>query len=138
MRRRCAFAHQDGGTCHAAPLRERPYCFLHDPERAADAADARRLGGLRRRREGTLTVAYDLESLDYADGIRRLLHVVVTDALSLDNGVARLRVLIAAASAAARLLETADLEARISALEAVGPRPPAPVGKVGLDGGEPR
>ena len=107
-------------------------------ERAADAADARRMGGLRRRREGTLTVAYDLEALDTTDGIRRLLHIVVTDALSLDNGIGRLRVLIAAGSAATRLLETADLEGRITALEAVARRPPARVrdGR-GLDGGDP-
>jgi len=39
-------------------------------ERATEAAEARRMGGIRRRREGTLTVAYDWESLDHADGIR--------------------------------------------------------------------
>jgi hypothetical protein len=36
----------------------------------------------------------------------------------LENGVARLRVLIAAATAATRLLESAEFEARLQALEA--------------------
>ena len=55
-----------------APLRDRPYCFSHDPERAEEAAEARRLGGLRRRKEGTIAVAYDLPGLDTVAGIRRL------------------------------------------------------------------
>ena len=43
--------------------------------------------------------------------------VVVTDALGNDAPVPRLRVLIAAAQAATRLLETGELETRISTLE---------------------
>jgi len=78
----------------------------------------RRLGGLRKRKEGTLAVAYDLEGLDSVAGIRRVLDITITDALGLENGVARLRVLIAAAGAATRLLETGELEARLAALEA--------------------
>ncbi len=101
-----------------APLRERPYCFSHDPERAEEAAEARRLGGLRRRREGTIAVAYDLPGLDTVAGIRRLLDIVVTDGVGLENGIARLRVLIATATAAANLLKVGELEERLAALEA--------------------
>ena len=101
-----------------APLRDRPFCFAHDPERATEAAEARRLGGLRRRKEGTIAIAYDLPGLDSVEGIRRLLDIVVTDGLSLDNGIARLRILIATATAAAKLLETAELEDRLAAVEA--------------------
>jgi hypothetical protein len=72
-----------------ARQRDRPYCFAHDPERAADAAEARRLGGLRRRKEGTIAVAYDLPGLDTVVGIRRLLDIVVTDGVGLENGIAR-------------------------------------------------
>ncbi len=105
-----------------APLRERPYCFSHDPERAEEAAEARRLGGLRRRREGTIAVAYDLPGLDTVAGIRRLLDIVVTDGVGLENGIARLRVLIAAATAATNLLKVGELEERLTALEAaIGP-----------------
>ena len=121
-RRMCAFVMADGQACRAGPQRDRPYCFSHDPERATEAAEARRLGGLRRRKEGTIAVAYDLPGLDSVAGIRRLLDVVVTDGIGLDNGIPRLRVLISTAVAAANLLKVGDLEERVAALEAaVGP-----------------
>ena len=119
IRRRCAYAKADGQPCQMAPLRDRPYCFAHDPERAEEAADARRLGGLRRRKEGTIAVAYDLPGLDTVVGIRRLLDIVVTDGVGLDNGIPRLRVLISTAVAAMNLLKVGDLEERLEALEGV-------------------
>ena len=140
MRRRCAFVMADGQGCRASPLRDGRHCFLHDPERAADAAEARRLGGIRRRRESTLEIAYELAGLDSVDGIRRLLEIIVADALSLDNGIGRLRVLIAAVSTAARLLDAGELEARIAALEAIAtvPRRGAALGRpAGLLDGAP-
>jgi len=108
----------DGRACRAGPQLERPYCFAHDPERASEAAEARRMGGLRRRKEGTIAVAYDLPGLDSVAGIRRLLDIVVTDGVGLENGIARLRVLIATATAATNLLKVAELEDRLAALEA--------------------
>src|SRR2546428_716017 len=119
VRRRCASLNAEGEACQMAPLRERPYCFAHDPERAEEAADARRLGGARRRKERTIAVAYELPGLNSVAGIRRVLAIVVTDALSLENGVARLRTLISAASAATKLLETGELEDRVAAVEAL-------------------
>jgi len=119
IRRRCAYAKADGQPCRAGPQRDRPYCFAHDPERAADAAEARRLGGLRRRKEGTIAVAYDLPGLDTVVGIRRLLDIVVTDGVGLENGIARLRVLISASAAATNLLKVGEFEERLTALESV-------------------
>jgi hypothetical protein len=100
-----------------APLRDRPYCFSHDPERAADAAEARRLGGARRRKEGTIAVAYDLPGLDSVAGIRRVLEIATFDLFGLENSIARARTLISAATAAMKLLETGELEARLAVLE---------------------
>src|SRR5664279_2003819 len=119
IRRRCAYAKADGQPCQMAPLHERPYCFSHDPERAEEAAEARRLGGLRRRKEGTIAVAYDLPGLDSVAGIRRLLDIVVTDGVGLENGIARLRVLISTAAAATSLLKVGEFEERLTALESV-------------------
>jgi hypothetical protein len=107
----------DGRVCRAGPQRDRTYCFSHDPERAQEAAEARRLGGLRRRKEGTIAVAYDLPGLDTVAGIRRLLDVVVTDGIGLDNGIARLRVLISTAVVAMNLLKVGEFEERLAALE---------------------
>ncbi len=118
IRRACAYAKADGQPCAMAPLRDRPYCFAHDPERAEEAAEARRLGGLRRRTEGTIAVAYDLPGLNSVAGIRRLLDIVVTDGLGLDNSIARLRALTSVAGTAISLLKVGELEERLAALEA--------------------
>jgi hypothetical protein len=106
-------------------MRDSEYCFYHDPDHAEEAAQARVLGGRRRRRERTLDVAYDLDGLNTVRGLRRVLEIAIKDALSLDNGIGRSRVLIAGAAAGSRLLETGDLEQRVSELEAaVRRRPP--------------
>ena len=54
-----------------APLHDDPDCFAHDPERTAKAAEARRIGGLRRREESAIAVAYDLPGLDTVACTRR-------------------------------------------------------------------
>ena len=105
--------------CRAGPQLDRLYCFAHDPERATEAAEARRLGGLRRRKEGTIAVAYDLPGLDTVAGIRRLLDIVVTDGVGMDNGIPRLRALISTAVAATNLLKVGEFEERLAALESV-------------------
>jgi hypothetical protein len=61
----CKGIKQGGDRCLAPPLRDSNFCFWHDPEHQRDAAEARRLGGLRRKREGTLQGAYDLETPGY-------------------------------------------------------------------------
>ncbi len=128
IKRRCASARADGQPCQMAPLRDRPYCFSHDPERAEDAAEARKLGGHRRRKEGTIAVAYDLPGIDRVEGIRRILDIVITNALGLEIGINKLRVLISAATAATKLLETGELEERIATLEAAVRNRPGPTG----------
>ena len=101
----------------------------HSPDHTAEAAEARRLGGLRRRRERTVSVAYDFAGLGSAESIGRVIEIATLDALGLENSIARCRVLIAAALAASRLLEVGELEARLAALEAAVGR------EQGKDGG---
>ena len=121
--RRCNAETGEGEPCRQAPLQDREYCFWHDPEHAAEATEARRLGGLRRRREKTVAVAYDLEGLATLDQIRRLLEIAVMDTLALENSIARSRVLAYLAQVALRVVEAADLQERVVALEtAMGPR----------------
>jgi hypothetical protein len=118
MTRRCAAPARTGEPCRARPLHEGKFCFLHDPARAGQAAEARKLGGHRRRREGTLSAELELGEIDSLDGQWRLLEIIVADALSLDNGVARQRVLIATITMAVKLREASEVVARIEALEA--------------------
>jgi hypothetical protein len=91
---------------------------MHSPDHTAEAAEARKLGGLRRRREKTVSAAYDFEGLGSTTSIGRIIEIATLDALGLENSIARCRVLIAAALAASRLLEVGELEARLAALEA--------------------
>jgi hypothetical protein len=107
----------------------RGLCLWHSPDREEEAAEARRLGGLRRRREKAVSGAYDLVGLDSVQAIRRILEIATIDTLGLENSIVRSRTLISAAVAAAKLLESGELEERIATLEAavgVG-RPKDPV-----------
>lgn len=91
---------------------------MHSPEHAAELAEARRLGGLRRRREATVFGAYDFDGLESVADIRRILMIAAVDTLGLDNSIPRSRTLVSLALAAAKLLETGELEERLAALEA--------------------
>ena len=114
----CAHPMPDGRRCRAPLLRDGRFCFWHDPGKAEEAQEARRLGGLRRGRERTLAVAYDLSGLGSIEAIRRIIEIALFDALGLENSIPRARVLISGALAAAKLLETGELAERIAALEA--------------------
>ena len=90
---------------------------MHSPEHAQEVNEARRLGGLRRKREATLSGAYDFESLDTIAGIRRLVEIAILDTISLDNGLARNRTLAYLAMVALRTMEVGEQEERIAMLE---------------------
>ena len=116
--RRCAGRNRDGGACGARPLREGELCFFHDPVCATEAASGRKLGGLHRRRESTVVAAFDLEGLDTIEGAQRLLEVATTDTLGLPNSPARSKILIQLFYASIRLVDVADIDARVERLEA--------------------
>ncbi len=119
----CGARNTLGEPCRAAPLRDGQLCRMHSPEHAADVAEARRLGGLRRRREVTLAGAFDLDGLDSAGDVLRLLEIAAFDAVGLDNTVARARTLAQIAHVAVRVLEAGAFEMRLGALEeAMRPR----------------
>ncbi len=93
-------------------------CFMHDPEHAQEAAEARELGGRRRKRESTISAAFDFEGLDNVPKLRRLLEIVGVDLLGLENSIPRGRAIISLVQAAAKLLEVGEYEERLGALEA--------------------
>ena len=103
--------------CQAAPIKGGEHCFWHSPEYAEDVAEARRLGGLRRRREVVVSGAYEFAGLESVGGIRRILEVAVLDTLGLENSIARARTLAYLAMTAIKLLETGELEDRVAHLE---------------------
>ncbi len=115
--RLCSFRKESGEVCGAPPLLEGEFCFWHEPERAQEVAEARRLGGLRRRKEHTVASAYDFEGLETVSQIRRLVEVAAVDTLSLENSVARSRSLAYLAQVSVNLLEKGSLDERLRALE---------------------
>ena len=104
--------------CQAAPVKDGDHCFWHSPEYAEDVAEARRLGGLRRRREVTVSGAYEVNGLETVGDLRRLLVIASLDTLGPENSIARARTLGYLVGVAGKLLETGELEERLAALEA--------------------
>ena len=120
---RCRGITKGGERCLAPVLTDREFCYFHDPDHEAEAAEARRLGGLRRKRESTLQGAYEITGVSTLDDLLRLLEVVTFDALSLDNSVARGRLLLGVVQTGTKLIEVGEHEERLAAIEAaLGPR----------------
>ncbi len=100
-------------------MRDSDFCFWHSPDHTQEAQEARRLGGLRRRREKVTSGAYDFEGLGTVEQVRRLLEIAAVDALNLENSIARSRTLAYLAQVGVRLLEVGELEERVRDIEAV-------------------
>ena len=113
----CSFIKEDGQPCRAAPVRGSDFCFWHSPEHTREATEARRLGGLRRRREKITSNVYQFEGLGSVVQIRRLLEIAVLDTLGLENSVARARTIAYLCQVSVKLLETGELEDRVEMLE---------------------
>ena len=121
--RACSARKDDGSPCGSPPLRDGDFCLMHDPEHAAEMQEARRLGGLRRRKEKVTSGAYDFEGLNDVRQVRRLLEIAALDALGLENSIARSRTLAYLAQVSLKALEVGELEERVRALEQLlGPR----------------
>ena len=119
----CQAVKEGGSRCEAPPLVDEDFCFWHSPKHAEEVAEAGRLGGLRRRREKTVAVAYDIEGLETVGAIRRLIEIAVLDTLGLENSIARSRTLAYLSQVALKVLEVGDFQERLQALEAaLGPR----------------
>ena len=103
----------------ASPLQDKDLCFFHDPDTQEQAAEARRLGGLRRRKESTIVGAYEVGELDSVEDLRRLLQIAVIDTLGLENSISRARTLGYLTQVGAQLLERGEMEQRLQELEAM-------------------
>ena len=93
MRRQCAFQTAKGNACRMAPLKDSEFCWVHSPDRIKEVQEARRLGGLRRKRESTISNAYHFESITSVEGIRRIVEIAILDTLAMENSISRNRTL---------------------------------------------
>jgi hypothetical protein len=121
--RACTYQMPDGRACRATPLRDEPFCFWHSPDTAEELTEARRMGGLHRRKKRTVATIYGFGGLRSIEDNQGLLETIAVETLGLENSIARNRALTAIVSTGARLIELGDLAARIAAIEAaLGPR----------------
>ena len=116
--RSCTYQRPNGRPCRATPMRDEPWCFWHSPETAEEAAEARRLGGLHRRKKKTVAAIYGLGGLRTLEDLLGLLETVTIETLVLENSINRNKAVGSFIATAAKLLETGELADRIAALEA--------------------
>ena len=116
-------------------MRDEPFCFWHAPETAEDAAEARRLGGLHRRKKRTVSAIYGFGGLRTTDDQLALLETTVIETIALENSISRNRAVAHMVSIAARLREASELEDRIEALELATASSRRDGGTGGRDGG---
>jgi hypothetical protein len=108
-------------------MRDEPFCFWHAPETAEEAAEARRQGGLNRRKRKTVSAIFGFRGLRTVEDNQALLETAAIETLLLPNSIPRNRVITQIASTGAKLLEVGDQEERIAALEAAKRRTTEPV-----------
>ena len=122
--RACTYQMPEGRACRATPLRDEPLCFWHSPDTAEELAEARRMGGLHRRKKRTVATIYGFGGLRSIEDSQALLETIAVETLGLENSIARNRALTAIVATGTKLIELGDLASRIAAIEtALGPRP---------------
>ena len=108
-----------GEPCPRNAMEDDEFCFFHSPTHAQEAAEARRLGGLNRKREVTLKEVYSVERVETVEEIRRIVEIATLGLLAAENSISRNRALLAAAATAAKLLEVGLLADQINELRLV-------------------
>lgn len=114
--KKCESETKAGRPCPNYAQVDRPFCFVHDPERAADRAEARKLGGHNRRRRHATTPPPTVTLRSLAD-VLALLELVAADVMAMENSLSRAKVLVYLASTSTRSIELGELEQRLVALE---------------------
>ena len=113
MRPPCESLTASGVPCRAPVQPGLSRCFWHAPELAVERLAARSKGGKSAHVGGSSTPVRIRQVSDLLD----LLEIAAGDALSKEPSISRARCLCQVAQTAGRVLEVADLEARVSALE---------------------
>lgn len=116
MVKRCKANTKSGQPCPNKPSAS-GYCFTHDPTRGGERAKARKRGGTNRR----IGHAGDTEALPKQvrtlPDVLMILDYALAEALPLENGVQRGRLLISIAHAFIEAIKVGEMEARLDAIE---------------------
>jgi hypothetical protein len=121
--RACTYQMPEGRACRATPLRDEPFCFWHSPDTADELTEARRMGGLHRRKKRTVATIYGFGGLRSIEDHQALLETVVIETMTLENSIARNNTVTRMIATGAKLIELGDLATRVAAIEAaLGPK----------------
>ena len=112
---RCQGRNRAGQPCGMTPLQGAAWCFAHSPDRAAERAVARRVGGLNRRTPKGQPGTVRLRSV--AD-VQTELETAYADLLVQENSHQRARTAASLLTLAIKCLEVGELEERLAAIEA--------------------
>jgi hypothetical protein len=113
---RCKAKTTSGKPCGAAPGGD-GYCYVHSPNRGAERAAARKLGGMMRHTPHSDAARPPAQLETFADA-RAILAYALAEALEGDNSIARGRLLVAIAQAGIEAWKIGELEDRLAAVEA--------------------
>jgi len=116
---RCHCVKDTGEPCRAPALSGEEFCLFHSPNHTEEVAEARRVGGQKRRQQKAVLEIFDFHGLETVSDIQHLLNSVCIDTLALPNSVPRTRALAYIIQTALGCLEKGVWEARLEALEAV-------------------
>jgi hypothetical protein len=114
----CTYQMPSGRQCRATPLRDEPFCFWHAPETAEEAAEARRVGGMHRRKRKTVGAIYGFHGLRTIEDLQSLLETAAIETMALENTIARNRAIGGFVATGVKIIEIGELEARLAVLEA--------------------
>lgn len=117
--RTCREKNTDGNSCGAAPLLGEQFCLWHHPDHTDEVAEARRLGGINRRRQRIVFAANDFEGLASVEQVRRLLDLSVSVTLQQQPSLAQAKTLAYLAQQGLKMLEVGEIQERIEQLESV-------------------
>lgn len=116
--RLCKATNARGEPCAAYAVEGSAFCFWHCPELAEARKAARVSGGLARHgRTGILDASRGGVQLETVGDVLVLLERALSDALVLENSIARARAVGYLVSVAVKVLEVTELERRVTRLE---------------------
>lgn len=114
---KCKATTAKGKPCRSAPLSGGAFCFWHDPDRKADAQQARSNGGRARHGRKIDNDPRDPVKLEKAKDVLPILEMAVNDALALENSIARCRLIGYLCGIVVKTFEITDLQRQYDSLE---------------------
>jgi hypothetical protein len=114
----CKATKTNGQPCGGYSVGDGDYCYMHEPTRAKERAEARKQGGYNRRTAHAGDSSKLPAQVRTVADVYTLLDYTMLETIALDNSIIRTRALIALSECYLHALEVGELEARIAVLEA--------------------